>query len=81
MEKSFKDMAQRLVNAEKRFIDSVVEQFGFSKEDAAKALFIYKKHKIVKLDPVDGSFKIKAGVFWEADVIKNAIDEYNEKFK
>lgn len=67
-------MAQTLINAEDRFINEVIEQFGKTKTEAVKVLNEYRKAKVVKLDPVNGQFTLKHGAFWESDVIQNAID-------
>jgi hypothetical protein len=38
-----KPIAQRIVNAQNSFIDSVQEQFGFSKQDAEKYMISMQK--------------------------------------
>jgi hypothetical protein len=62
-------LGQRQLNAANRFIDSAVEQFGITTEQAEKALAILLKHELVKLDPVNGQFQLKTGRVWEKDVL------------
>ncbi len=54
-------MAQRLVNAENSFIECVRRDTGFTQEQAEKVLAFYVKHKLMKLDAVDGRFYVKHG--------------------
>lgn len=69
-----KHVAQRIVSAENRFITEVMEQFGKTKEDAEKVLAVFKRAKAVKIDPITGQFNLTSGVYWEADVIDNAVN-------
>lgn len=73
-----KAIAQRMVNADQSFIDSVIEQFGFSREDAVKILNKYKDLKVVSTDVVGGQFNLKDGRFWDKEVMENAIAETME---
>jgi len=68
-----KNIAQRSVNAENRFIDSVMEQFNFTKDEAEKILSVYKKHKLVKIDYVMGQCILKDGRFWDKYPMENAL--------
>lgn len=72
--KGTKQIAQRLVNTEKIFIDTIQEKVDCTEKEALKVLKIYKKEKIVKFDAVGGRPIFKHGVFLENDVIKNAIN-------
>ena len=69
-----KDIAQRIVNAEDSFVDSVMEQFGKTKEEAEKVLSVFKEVKAVKIDPILGAFKMTSGLYWDAEVIDNAVN-------
>ena len=66
-------MATRLVNAERRFLAYATETAGCTDAQAERILAYYLKHKLVKLDAVDGQFHVKHGVLLDADVMRNAI--------
>jgi hypothetical protein len=68
-----KQIAQRGINAENRFIDSVKEQFKFSKFEAEKILETFKKIKAVRIDAVTGQFNLTNGAFWDKGVMTDAI--------
>lgn len=65
-------VAQRQVNAANRFVESVTEQFGLSKEEAGRAWDYYVAHKLVHADPVTGQYQLKDGRFWDAEVLRQA---------
>ena len=67
-------IAVRINNAERAFIDAVVEQFGKTEDEAAIILDVFKKQKAVKIDPVMGQFRLSNGAFWEAYVMDNALE-------
>ncbi len=65
-------VAQRQVNAVNRFIDSAVEQFGVTREQASSAWNSLLKEKLVSVDSVGGQYKLKTGAVWDKDVILRA---------
>lgn len=72
-------IAQRELNAINMFTDSIYEQFHIDKKDALKALNIFKKYKLIKIDKTIGQFKLTDGRVWDSNVINNAIIEYDLK--
>lgn len=70
---SFQAMAIRTVSAENKFMEAVQEQFGKTEAEAKIILTIFKREKVVKIDPVIGQFSLVSGLFWEADVMDNAL--------
>ena len=66
--------AQRMINAESKFAESLMERAGISKEDAYKAIAGFRKAKVLKMDAVGGHMTVKHGAYLEPDVIKRAID-------
>ena len=68
-----KNIAQRSINAENNFINSVMEQFNFSQNEAERILSVYKKYKLVKIDYVTGQFNLKDGRFWDRYPMENAL--------
>jgi cystathionine beta-lyase family protein involved in aluminum resistance len=70
-----KQVAQRMVNAENRFLDTVMEIGKITHNEALRVLAAYRKAKVVKMDPVMGDFHIKHGAFMEAGVIQRAAKE------
>jgi hypothetical protein len=70
----FKPIAERMVSAEKSFCELVIDRIGCTKEEAEKVLSVYLKEKIAKMDAVNGKITLKHGIFWENDILKNAIN-------
>jgi hypothetical protein len=68
-----RQVARRIVNAEESFMATVIERTGCTAHEAAKVLSVYRKAKVVKMDAVGGTLKVKHGVFWDADILRNAI--------
>jgi len=54
------------------FVESVVEQFGLTAEQALAALEKLLKLKLVKLDAIGGRFQLKDGRFWDRVVMRRA---------
>lgn len=69
-----KAIAQRIVNAEDRFMAAVREQFGKTQEEAEQILGVFQSEKIIKIDPVMGQYTLKHGRFWDAQVMDNALE-------
>lgn len=68
-----KQIAQRMVNAEENFADTVQEITGCTRDEAIKALATMRKLKVVKLDVAIGRYLPKHGAFMEADALRYAI--------
>lgn len=71
--KGTRAIAERIVNAENTFVQLIMEK-GFTREEANKAMRTMLKLKVAKLDPVGGCITMKHGAFWEADVLRNAVN-------
>lgn len=65
-------IAQRLVNAEERFIEYAMNTASLSRSEAEKVLVRYKKDKLIKLDAGTGQFNFTNGVFGDKDVLLRA---------
>lgn len=72
---AYQSIATRMNNAEKRFTDAVQEQFEKSLEEAEIILSVFKREKIIKIDAIDGQFKLVSGLFWDAQVMNNALEQ------
>ena len=70
----FTDMAIRITNAEKAFAEFVVDTIKCTMDEGYKVLAVYKKNKMVKIDPICGQFNLKHGVFAEKIVLQNALN-------
>jgi hypothetical protein len=68
---SYRDMAQRLVNAEIDFLD-LLTQRGLTPEQAQTAFATFKKVKALKYDAGIGRYTVKHGAFLNDDVIRRA---------
>jgi hypothetical protein len=72
---SYQAIATKITNAEDRFISAVMEQFSKTKIEAEIILAVFKQYKIVKIDPIGGQFTLSQGIFWDADVMDNALKQ------
>jgi len=71
----FEAMAQRLTNAEERFIEYAMKRAKLSRTEAEHALSVMRKggkKAPVKLDIVSGQFSFSHGAFGEPDVLRRA---------
>lgn len=65
-------VAQRIVNAEMKFVEFAKKQAGLTDEQAAAAYNRLTKEKALKIDAVNGTFHAKHGAFLEPDVLRRA---------
>jgi hypothetical protein len=72
---ALKGIAQRWVNAEIAFKENIVEQFGFTSDEADIIFRVYssKKAKLIKYSNGTGTYQFSQGGFWEKEVMQNAI--------
>lgn len=73
MSKGTKAMAERMVRAEESFLDVLVDLGGISRDEAERVLAYYRKHRLVKMDAVNGRMDVSNGAFLERDVIRRAV--------
>lgn len=66
-------MVTRIENAHDSFVGDLTEQFGFTIEQAEHILGVYVREHVVKLDSAIGRYKLVHGIFWERDVLYNAL--------
>jgi hypothetical protein len=66
--------AQRIVNAENSFVETLMRCGQVERADAEKAMRVMLKLKVAKLDPIIGVINVKHGVYLEPDVIRNAVN-------
>jgi hypothetical protein len=74
----YKDIAQRIVNAETSFIACMEDQYGLTEEEALRVFNLYKKKRIIKIDAVMGSWTVKNGAFLDAETIQRALEMTQE---
>ena len=65
-------LVTRQQNAMDRFIEYAMDRAGLSREEAERALAVYRREKVIKLDPMSGQFNFKHGAFGGADVLQRA---------
>jgi hypothetical protein len=77
IEPGLRNVAQRSVDAENRFIAYAMEHGQLSRDQALIALAAFRKARALKFDAVNGTFHVKHGQFLEPDVLRRAagIDE------
>jgi hypothetical protein len=82
-QKSLEDMAQRSVNAVNRFLDTLMEVAGITREQAETVMAVYKKGKL--LDTRDmhimGIIKVRHGACWDKEIILRALANADEYLK
>ena len=69
----YKEIAQRLVNAENSFIACMDDDYDLTENQARAVFNLYKQEKILKIDAVMGSWSVKHGAFLDKQTIKNAV--------
>ena len=72
---AFKAIAQRIVNAENNFAETIQNIIECSAEDAHAIRQLYIKNKLAKLDPVIGRISVKHGALLDDSVLRNALSE------
>ena len=72
MTKGFKAIAQRMVNAEKAMIETLMNLASLPEAEAREAFVTLVKVKALKLDAVNGRYLVTHGAFMEPDVIRRA---------
>lgn len=73
-DQAFKPIAQRIVNAENEFIETLMERAAISDADAVKAFNTFRKLRVLKLDVGIGRYTVKHGGLMAPDVIRRAVD-------
>ncbi|RPJ25228.1 MAG: hypothetical protein EHM33_15250 [Chloroflexi bacterium] len=68
-----KDMFTRIENGQNTFISDIVEQFGYTTEQAEKIFNLYRREKIIKLDTGSGRYILSHGAFWDKEVMARAL--------
>lgn len=72
LSKELAPIAQRLENAERGFIETLVTLGGITEDEAKLALATFRKAKVTKLDLGIGRMTVKHGAFLDRDVIRRA---------
>lgn len=68
-----KDIVTREQNACNSFYEIVMNILSCKREDAVKILNTYTKAKVAKINIHSGHVDVKHGVFFEKDVLANAL--------
>jgi predicted RNA methylase len=76
---AFADMATRIENARRSFINTLVELAGISEAEAAAVTDFYLKKNMAKLDAVGGRITVKHGSYLDPDAIRRALKEAIEQ--
>jgi predicted phage-related endonuclease len=67
-----RDIAQRIVNARRSFVESLAELGAISTVDAERVADLYLKRKLAKTDAVGGRVNVRHGAYLDRDVIRRA---------
>ena len=76
IERGLRGMAQRMVQAEENFINTLMRMGDISKPEAEKVYLTYKKLNVIKTDAVNGVIQVKHGGYLDRDVIRRALEQY-----
>ena len=71
--KGCKAMAQRIVDAGDAFVASLSILGDITKEEAERVFAYYRKHKIAKVDAVNGRVDVTHGAFLDRETIRKAV--------
>jgi len=74
----YKDIAQRIVNAETSFIACMEDGYGLTEDEALRVFNLYMKERIIKVDAVMGSWTVKHGAFLDKETIQKAVEMTQE---
>ena len=66
-------MATREANACGSFVENVIEQFGYTAEQAETILAVYRKHRAAKIDRHIGRIMLSHGDLWSRDAMDRAL--------
>lgn len=66
-------MLKRMEDAWTNFTGDIVEQFGFTQEQADEILRVYRVVKAVRYDASMGKYNLTHGAFWERSPMENAL--------
>lgn len=72
--KGTREIAQRIVNAEEAFYQTIQDLAGCTRDEAIKVLAEYRKAKLARVIPAIGAVHVKHGACYDVDVIRRAID-------
>ena len=72
MTKGFQNAAQRITNAEERFLGYAMETAGLTRAEALTALATMRRAKAIKIDAVGGAFTFTHGAYADAAVLRRA---------
>ena len=74
MKQGFKNIAIRMENGERNFLEVLMKLGGITMSEAEKVLSVYRKFKLVKFSITDGVIKVNHGAILDRDVILNAVN-------
>ncbi len=72
IEPGLRNVAQRSLDAENRFLAYAMEHGRLSRGQAEIALAAFRKARVLKFDAVNGTFHVKHGQFLDPDVLRRA---------
>ena len=72
MREHFKEIANRIVDAEDAFVETLTRLGGIDEQTAEKVMTFYIKNRLAKLDMPSSRISVKHGAYLDADVIQRA---------
>ncbi len=70
--KGARGLAERGEHARERFLVYAEKHGGLSRAEAERALAIYQKNRVIRLDRVTGAFHVKHGAFLDRETLRRA---------
>lgn len=74
-ETGLRNIATRQAQAVETFLDTLASAGGLTKDEAVKVYLVYKKAKVLMLDSVNGTMRVKHGGLLDRDVIRRALEK------
>ncbi len=74
VKQGFRNLAARQIQAESDFLDVLQRNGWLDRESAELVLAYYRKHKLVKMDAVNGTMTVKHGAFLDTDTIRRCAE-------
>ena len=70
---AFAPMLKRINNAQDGFVSNLMDQFGYTQDQAEYIMNVYRREHVIKLDAAIGRYKLVHGMFWERDILDRAL--------
>jgi len=74
-----RQVAQRIVNAERAFAETIQGIAPCTDAEAAAVTALYRRLRVAKLDPVGGTIRVTHGAYLDREAVDNALAMVREE--